>query len=208
MPFYCVAANCKNKASLKDGTSLHTIPFYNDERPDAKRRRKIWVDFISTKRLFVPSKTSTICSEHFKPEDYERRFFSLPGLSKHNYPKLKTDELGICVFPTIHALSPKDVPRTQEQSARNKRMVSGDNVYFALDTFNIHKCLFNIKLIYVFNEVEYVGKRQIVKIEQLATKQDNNNLKTHFCGIYFGQRSARKQFRPNCLEALANLSFI
>jgi hypothetical protein len=187
MPFYCVAANCKNKASLKDGISLHTIPFYNDERPDAKRRRKIWVDFISTKRLFVPSKTSTICSEHFKPEDYERRFFSLPGLSKHNYPKLKTDELGICVFPTIHALSPKDVPRTQEQSARNKRMVSGDNVYFALDTFNIHKCLFNIKLIYVFNEVEYVGKRQIVKIEQLATKQDNNNLEHIFVAYILGR---------------------
>ena len=150
MPFYCVAANCKNKASLMDGISLHTIPFYNDERPDAKRQRKIWVDFISTKRLFVPSKTSTICSEHFKPEDYERRFFLLPGLSKRNYPKQKTDELGICVFPTIHALSSKDVARTQEQSARNKRMVSGDNVYFALDTFNIHKCLFNTKLIYVF----------------------------------------------------------
>jgi hypothetical protein len=60
----------------------------------------------------------------------------------------------------------------------------------------------------IVNEVEYVGKRQIVKIEQLATKQDNNNLKTRFCGIYFGQRSARKQFRLNCLEALANLSFI
>ena len=40
-------------------------------------------------------------------------------------------------------------------------------------------------VIIVINEVEYVGKRYI-----------------------FGQRSARKQFRPNCLEALANLSFI
>jgi hypothetical protein len=51
----------------------------------------------------------------------------------------------------------------------------------------------------LINEVEHVGKGQIVEIEQLATKQDNNNL-----GIYFVQRSARKQFRP----ALANLSYI
>ena len=93
MPFYCVAANCTNKACLEDGISLHTIPYFNDERAEAKRRRKVWVDFVSAKRLFVPSKTSTICSDHFRPEDYERRFFSLPGLSKPNYPKLKTDEL-------------------------------------------------------------------------------------------------------------------
>ena len=93
MPFYCVAANCKSKSSLKDGISLHNIPYYNDERPESKRRRKIWVNFISAKRVFVPSKTSKVCSEHFKPEDYERRFFSLPGLDKPNYPKLRTDEL-------------------------------------------------------------------------------------------------------------------
>ena len=36
----------------------------------------------------------------------------------------------------------------------------------------------------IFNEVEYVGKRQIVKIEQLATKQDNNNLKHIFIVAY------------------------
>ena len=35
------------------------------------------------------------------------------------------------------------------------------------------------------NEVEYVGKRQIVKIEQLATKQDNNNLKHIFVAYIF-----------------------
>ena len=34
------------------------------------------------------------------------------------------------------------------------------------------------------NEVEYVGKRQIVKIEQLATKKDNNNLKHIFIVAY------------------------
>jgi hypothetical protein len=39
-----------------------------------------------------------------------------------------------------------------------------------------------------FNEVKYVGKRQlIVKIEQLATKQDNNNLKHMFVAYILGR---------------------
>ena len=46
----CVAANCSNKSSLSLGISLHTIPFFNDDRPEAKRRRKIWVDFVKAKR--------------------------------------------------------------------------------------------------------------------------------------------------------------
>ena len=31
MPFYCVPANCTNTACLKDGISLHNIPYFNDE---------------------------------------------------------------------------------------------------------------------------------------------------------------------------------
>jgi hypothetical protein len=46
MPFYCVAANCTNKVCLKDGISLHNIPYFNDELAEAKRRRKVWVDFV------------------------------------------------------------------------------------------------------------------------------------------------------------------
>ena len=59
------------------------------------------------------------------------------------------------------------------------------------------------------HEVKYVGKRQIVKKKkQLATKQDNNNLKHIFVAYILGREVLEKQFRPNCLEALANLSFI
>ena len=67
----CVAANCTNKSCLSSGTSLHTIPYYNDDRPEGKRRRKIWIAFVKAKRVFVSSKASTLCSAHFKPEDYE-----------------------------------------------------------------------------------------------------------------------------------------
>ena len=75
MVFSCIAANCTNNASLKDGISLHTIPFFNDDRPEAKKRRKIWVDFVKAKRVFEPSKSSTLCSKHFKPEDFEKIFY-------------------------------------------------------------------------------------------------------------------------------------
>ena len=87
MVFSCFAANCMMKASLKDGISLHTIPYFGDKRPEAKRRRKVWVDFIKAKRVFEPSKSSTACSNHFKPEDFERRFQMLPGQTKPNFQK-------------------------------------------------------------------------------------------------------------------------
>ena len=35
MPFYCVAANCTNKACLKDGINLHNIPYFNDEHAES-----------------------------------------------------------------------------------------------------------------------------------------------------------------------------
>ena len=128
MVFSCVATNCTNKPSLKDGISLHNIPFFNDDRPEAKKRRKVWVDFVKAKRLFEPSKSSTLCSDHFKPEDFERRFHMLPGQTKPNHQKLRTDDIGICVFPSIHK-APKASPSSKEMqvelgSPRSRRLVS------------------------------------------------------------------------------------
>ena len=132
MVFSCIAANCTNKASLKDGISMHTIPFFDDERPEAKKRRKIWVDFVKAKRVFEPSKTSTLCSDHFKTEDFERRYFMLPGQTKPNYQKLRTDAVGVCVYPSIHA-APKVPSNIEEKnceiaSDRSRRMVSNRNI--------------------------------------------------------------------------------
>ena len=131
MVFSCVAANCTNKASLKDGISMHTIPYLNDDRPEAKKRRKIWIDFVKAKRVFQPSKSSCLCSAHFEPEAYERRFHLLPGQTRPNFQKLRTDEVGICVFPSIHA-EPKTKRVIDETSIspststgdRSRRMVS------------------------------------------------------------------------------------
>ena len=71
MPTRCVAAGCGNVKNPKEGTSMHFIPYYGDERPEPQRRRKKWVDFVKQKRArWEPSKTSVLWSVHFKPEDF------------------------------------------------------------------------------------------------------------------------------------------
>ena len=42
-----------------------------------------------------------MCSEHFKPEDFFRKFTTLSGQEKTYVPWLKTDELGIIPFPSV-----------------------------------------------------------------------------------------------------------
>ena len=41
---------CSNVADAKQGISLHFIPFAGDERPETRRRCKLWVDFVRLKR--------------------------------------------------------------------------------------------------------------------------------------------------------------
>ena len=123
MPTICVAAGCSNQKDEAKGISQHVIPFFEDDRPEAKRRRKKWVDFVKQKRAkWEPSKRSVICSVHFKPEDFERRF-ALGESGGKSMPRwLCKDQFGCCVFPTIHAVGKEDA--IGEPSKREKRMVS------------------------------------------------------------------------------------
>ena len=80
MPDRCVVFGCSNRADAEKGIFLHRISFWNDEPPEAKRRRKIWVNFVATKRAkWTPSKFSAICSEHFVPDDFEKSLVEIPG---------------------------------------------------------------------------------------------------------------------------------
>lgn len=87
--------------------------------------------------LFVPNVCSYLLrhrhSKHFTPEDFERQFFTLPGFSKPNYPKLLTDDLGVCLFPTVHtpektkagcATASINENDESQLTARHKRSVS------------------------------------------------------------------------------------
>ena len=124
MPKRCVVAGCDNVTDKEKGISLHRIPYLQDERPEAKKRRKKWVDFVNLKRAkWTPTPHSVICSEHFKPEDFTRRFSHVEGEGETSDSVgnrwLTKDEIGISVFPTIMPTSDADA----QHSVRKKRMV-------------------------------------------------------------------------------------
>ena len=113
----CVVGGCSNTTPLENCIALHSIPIYGDTRPEAKKRRKRWIDFFKMKRgKWEPSKSSVICSRHFQlPKNFESRFNFGPGQSLQ-FPRLKMDEFGVSVYPTVHA-GTEQTP----QSERSKR---------------------------------------------------------------------------------------
>ena len=59
MPHRYVVERCSNVRSSENGIALHTIPLYGDERLEAKKRRKRWIEFVRQKRAgWDPSKSS------------------------------------------------------------------------------------------------------------------------------------------------------
>ena len=115
MPNRCVVAGCSNGSDAKNGISLHFIPFAGDDRPEAKRRRKQWVDFVRVKRAkWDPTPNSSICSTHFAKEDFADIF----SIHSGKRPRLTTDEIGIVPIPK-YTNTADDKPL----SARAKRMV-------------------------------------------------------------------------------------
>ena len=72
----CVVYGCSNTKDEKKGISIHTIPFFNDSRPEAMKRRRKWISFVNaTWKNWTVSKHSVICSVHFSPEDFSRLYF-------------------------------------------------------------------------------------------------------------------------------------
>ena len=108
MPNRCVVAGCNNTTNIEEGISLHSIPFYDDNRPEAKKRRKKWVDFVKSKRArWTTTQHSVICSKHFKEEDFDR-MFSIPGeIVPKVISRLKRDDFGVHVYPSIHSFGMK-----------------------------------------------------------------------------------------------------
>ena len=121
MPERCVAARCSNVSNPKKGISMHKIPFFGSTNPTAQRRRKQWVDFLLSKRKdWTPGKTSSLCSLHFREDNFN---FRLDSDLKHS---LRSDDIGTCVFPTIHAKEESEEP----PSKREKRPTQMcENIY-------------------------------------------------------------------------------
>ena len=59
-----------------------------------------------------------VCSAHFTADDFEQRY-SMEGSGNR---RLKSDELGVTVFPTVQPVSASRKP--SEPTDRDRRMVS------------------------------------------------------------------------------------
>lgn len=127
MPYRCAVRGCSNTSDASKNIALHKIPFEADQRPEAKKRRRQWIRFVSTKRArWTPTTYSRVCSAHFTPEDFTRRFnltsISLSGETVSFLPRLVSDEVGILPIPTIHSQECSNDERPL--SRRTRRMVS------------------------------------------------------------------------------------
>lgn len=105
----CVVYGCGNVKDKEKQISLHPIPFYNDQNPEAARRRKKWIAFVSkTRNKWTPSQYSEVCSAHFTADDFT------------HFRRLKRDDMGVCVIPSIHWPEKAEKAMTK----RERRMVS------------------------------------------------------------------------------------
>ena len=101
MPNRCVVAGCSNVPDIKNGLVIHTIPYFGNDDPVPKKRRKKWVDFVNqTRKNFTATKNSGIFSAHFTPESFQRRFHFVQGQDKPCIPRLVRDDIGIAVTPS------------------------------------------------------------------------------------------------------------
>ena len=117
MPDRCVVAGCSNISDPEKGIALHKIPFYGDDRREAKARRKKWTDFVKLKRdKWTPSASSALCSCHFAPEDFTRRLSF--GSLKCQRTLIK-DEIGVLPVPKFQ----RNTWGEEELSDRSRRQV-------------------------------------------------------------------------------------
>ncbi len=120
MPARCILPTCNNNPDKERGIALHPIPFFDDDRPEAKRRRKKWIKFIKSKRgdRWQPTKHAVVCSRHFTKDCFTRQIF-VPGRT----PRLVTDEIGVVPFPKILEFE-TGREENENMSERTRRKVS------------------------------------------------------------------------------------
>lgn len=122
MPDRCVVYGCSNTYDKDLGISIHKLPFFGNDKPEAKKRRKKWTDFVRRKRAkWSDSRHSVVCSEHFVSEDFDRQFASVPGMEISYRRNLISDEIGVKAFPSIQ--EPKMRSKARTTTARSRRRI-------------------------------------------------------------------------------------
>ena len=100
MPFRCVAGGCSSTPDVKNNIALHNFPVDDESCPSERKRRRLWVNFVRTKRAkWSPTMNSRLYSKHFRSEDFEAIFLELAGTPFSKRSTLKKDAI-----PTVHAV--------------------------------------------------------------------------------------------------------
>ena len=116
MPARCVVAGCSNFPDDERCIALHPIPFSSNETSEGKKRRKRWVDFVKLKRAkWAPTKWSCICSKHFTPESFTKRY-----PATHPHPRLLRDEIGVVSYPTVQLLVSEGASPWKREASQSK----------------------------------------------------------------------------------------
>ncbi|KAK3741171.1 hypothetical protein QZH41_002996 [Actinostola sp. cb2023] len=120
MPSRCVVGDCSNNPNSEEGITLHIIPYFGDDRPLAKSRRKRWIQFVKTKRSkWSPSASSAVWSRRFLPTNYIDR----NNVGNKRKSHLMRDETGIVPVPTIHVGEQDENIEEQMLSNRSRRTI-------------------------------------------------------------------------------------
>ena len=142
MPSRCVVYGCSNVPDIENEIVLHKIPYDQDVRPEAIKRRKRWVDFVKRKRAnWEPTNSSCICSRHFAPDAFER-MLNLPGLEKTYRPLLKRDAIGITAFPTVYVADETGDELSDRAVRAIKRKVRKTLIFVLGFRGQVHRVLF------------------------------------------------------------------
>ena len=114
MPKRCVVGGCSNTANQEEGISVHEIPFWGEESPVLAKRRGKWEKFVkSTRQKWTATRGTVVCSKHFTEDCFE---YGSDTVEKYKTPRLKKDNLGVCVFPTLATSA-----ETSVESKRTRR---------------------------------------------------------------------------------------
>ncbi|CAB4030462.1 THAP domain-containing 1-like [Paramuricea clavata] len=127
MPKRCVVYGCSNVADTNKDISIYQIPFWDDNSPVAVRRRKIWLSFVRRRRdKWIPTSSSVVCSKHFTEDCF---VYGSESVEKYNTPRLKRDEHGIRVFPTVdtNQLSGSAESERTSRMKRRKELVGNSD---------------------------------------------------------------------------------
>ena len=110
----CIVYGCSNTSDISNDIFIYEIPFWDENSPVAVKRRKKWINFVRRRRdKWTPTRSSVVCSKHFTEDCFQ---FGSATVEKYKIPRLKRDEFGVCVYPTL------DTKLSSTESERTKRI--------------------------------------------------------------------------------------